>query len=186
MSVSQHFSQTNLTVHMSREFDCWRGLEFSEKYTCVVEVFAAGRIRLELDIITFSVSPLVAGELANHLKDALAFTQGEGDQQHVQGRPQGLLTASYLTGVRGLQYTAQGEIPVTHASPDFFEDLDQGNTSISVCTIPGGGYELVFEFMCYSFTAHDAIWLSDSLLKACEQTEVLKPETNGSHIKLPT
>lgn len=173
MTALHRVSKTNPTMKLSREFDCWRGLEFGEQYTCVVEVLADGRVRLDLDIITFSVSPQAAGEIANCLDDALAYILGQGDQQQSEERAQSSLTASYMTGMRGLQYVATGEIHVSDASPDFFEDSNQGHTPISICSIPGGGYELVFDFMCYSFSAQDAIWLSSSLLEACEQTEAL-------------
>jgi hypothetical protein len=38
-----------------------------------------------------------------------------------------------------------------------------------VCTIQDGGYELVFPFMCYSFTQDDATWLSEGLLNASQE-----------------
>jgi hypothetical protein len=67
------------------------------------------------------------------------------------------------------QYWANGEIAIEDASGDFFEGSSSGTTSIVVCTIQDGGYELVFPFMCYSFTQDDATWLSEGLLNASQE-----------------
>lgn len=151
-----------------KDFDCWRGLDFEEKYTCAIEVLPTARIMIELDIINFSVSLEVAQEIAECLKEALAISvDDESYQVEVEKRPNGLFKICSLAGMRGLQYMAYGDIAVEDASEDFFEDSSSGTTSIAVCTIQGGGYELIFPFMGYSFTRADASWLSEALFSTC-------------------
>jgi hypothetical protein len=155
----------------TREFDCWRGLAESEKYPFTVEVLPSGRIRLGFDILEFGVSTAVALALSHCLNDALAI-QVLDDDQFVLEEQQKLLTVSYLCQKdRAMQYKAEGEIEITDASPDFFEDTDHGTTRIVVSTISGGGYEFDFGFMCYSFAAQDAIWLCNTLREACGLAE---------------
>lgn len=158
--------QQSSIFHTVREFDCWRGLAFFEKYSCSVQVLSDGQVRLELDIIGFAVSPAVARELSECLNDAMAI-QTDDDSQFEFRRKQQVMKVTILDGRRGLQYEAVGEIDITNASSDFFSDSEHGNTRIAVYTIPGGGYEFDFNFMCFSFAAQDAIWLRDNLLEAC-------------------
>jgi hypothetical protein len=158
--------QQSSIFHTVRDFDCWRGLAFSEKYSCSVQALSDGRVKLELDIICFAVSPAVARELSECLNDALAI-QIDDDSQFEFRRQQQVLKVTILDGRKGLRYEAEGEVDITSASPDFFGDSDNGNARIAVYTIPGGGYEFDFDFMCFSFAAQDAIWLRDNLLVAC-------------------
>ncbi|PRW86077.1 hypothetical protein C7A11_20815 [Pseudomonas simiae] len=165
-------SEVSSNFHIAKEFDSWRGLDFDEKYTCAIEVLPTARIMIELDIIKFSVTPEVAQEIVECLKDALAISvDDEGYQVEVKHRPNGLFKIRSLAGMRALQYSAYGEIAIENASGDFFEDSSSGTTSIVVTTIQGRGYELIFPFMCYSFTQADAIWLSETLVKAFLKTE---------------
>ncbi|MCY1247867.1 hypothetical protein D9M72_612390 [compost metagenome] len=47
---------------------------------------------------------------------------------------------------------------------------------MGVYTVEDGGAELVFEFMCYSFSMLDAVWLANSLMEAAgrEPLDVLE------------
>jgi hypothetical protein len=162
----QTFAQ-GISSKFSRDLDCWRGLADREKYPSTVEVLPSGRIRLGFDIVEFGVSTAVALALSHCLSDALAI-QVLDDDQFVLEEQQKLLTVSYpCQKNRAMQYKAEGEIEITDASPDFFEDTDHGTTRIVVSTIPGGGYEFDFGFMCFSFAAQDAVWLCDTLRMAC-------------------
>lgn len=162
----QTFAQET-SLKFTREFDCWRGLADSEKYPFTAEVLPSGRIRLVLDILEFGVSTVVALALSHCLNDALAI-QIMDDDQFILEEQQRLLAVSYpCQKNRAMQYKAEGEIEITDASPDFFEDTDHGTTRIVVSTIPGGGYEFDFGFTCFSFAAQDAVWLCDTLHKAC-------------------
>jgi hypothetical protein len=171
MNLSHQDSTQATSSRFTREFDCWRGLADSEKYPFTVEVLPSGRIRLGLDILEFGVSPAVALALSHCLNDALAI-QVMDDDQFVLEEQQRLLTVSYpCKNNRAMQYKAEGEIEITDASPDFFEDTDHGTTRIVVSTISGGGYEFDFGFTCFSFAAQDAVWLCDTLRKACALIE---------------
>lgn len=167
-------SKASSDFRLCREFDCWRGLDFDEKYKCAIEVLPSARIMIELDIVRLSVTPDVAQEISSCLRGALAIGgDEEGDQAVGESRPTGLFKVRRLIGIRGFQYSASGEIAFEDASADVCEESPSGTTSIVVCTIEGGGYELVFPFMCYSFAEDDAFWLSDVLLSACQK--ITKP-----------
>lgn len=171
MNLSHQDSTQATSSIFTREFDCWRGLAESEKYPSTVEVLPSGRIRLGLDILEFGVSTAIARALSHCLNDALAI-QIMDDDQFILEEQQRLLTVSYpCQKNRAMQYKAEGEIVITNASADFFEDSDHGITRIVVSTIPGGGYEFDFGFMCYSFAAQDAIWLCNTLREACGLAE---------------
>ncbi|XVJ50138.1 hypothetical protein ACDZ94_24510 (plasmid) [Pseudomonas sp. UBT] len=167
-------SKASSDFRLCREFDCWRGLDFDEKYECAIEVLPSARIMIELDIVRLSVTPDVAQEISSCLREALAIGgDEEGDQAVGEHRPAGLFKVRRFIGIRGLQYSASGEIEFEDASGDVCEESPSGTTSIVVCTIESGGYELVFPFMCYSFTEDDAFWLSEGLLRACQK--IAKP-----------
>lgn len=150
-----------------RELDCWRGLVFGDKYPCEVEALTDASVRLRLDLVEFSVSSEVARELSECLNDALAIQFNDPAQFEPIGH-QSIFKAVRLIGYRGEQYEATGEIAVTGASLCFSKDSDQGTVSISVCTILGGGYEIVIGDTGFSFAAQDAIWLRDTLLSSSE------------------
>lgn len=154
-----------------REFLSWRGLEFHEQYTCAVEQAGDNSVKIRLDIIEFCIEPDAAIEISNCLRDAIILSVHRDDADlTARERSFGLLLRKYRRRISGWEYIAEGEVDVTNASPEFFEDpgVDYGKTKISVCSIPGGGYEIVLGFMGYSFTIEDAIWLSVALVQACE------------------
>jgi hypothetical protein len=169
MSMFQ-ISKASADFRIFKEFDSWRGLEFDETYTCAIELLPTARIMIELDIVKFSVTSEVAQEISACLKKALAISGGEGSYEAEFGnRPNGLFKTHSLAGMSARQYWANGEIAIEDASGDFFEGSSSGTTSIVVCTIQDGGYELVLPFMCYSFTQDDATWLSEGLLNASQK-----------------
>jgi hypothetical protein len=169
MSMFQ-ISKESADFRISKEFDSWRGLEFDETYTCAIDLLSTARIMIELDIVKFSVTPAVAQEISACLREALAISgEDEGCQTEVENRPNGLFKVRSLAGIRGPQYSAQGEIMVDDAPELFCGESASGTTSIVVCTIQGGGYEVVFPSMCYSFTQDDAVWLSEGLFRASQE-----------------
>lgn len=163
-------SKASSNFRLCREFDCWRGLDFDEKYKCAIEVLPSARIMIELDIVRLSVTPEVALEISSCLREALAIDGNEeSDQSDGENRPTGLFEVRRTTGIRGLQYSASGEIVIEDATEDVCKGSPSGTTSIVACTIEGGGFELVFPFMGYSFTEDDAVWLSEQLFRACQE-----------------
>lgn len=154
-----------------RQFLSWRGLEDEEQYTCAVERSGDKSVRIRLDIIEFCVEPKVAIEISECIRDAIILSvHRDDDDLTARERPFGLLSRKYRRRISGWEYAAEGELEITSASPEFFEDsgVDYGKAKISICSIPGGGYEIVFSFMGYSFSIEDAIWLSVTLVQACE------------------
>lgn len=154
-----------------RQFLSWRGLEDEEQYTCTVKRADDKSVKIRLDIIDFCIGTEAAIEISECLRDAIVLNVHCDDADlTARERPFGLLSRRYRRQLSGWEYTAEGEVEVTNASPEFFEDscVDSGKANISVCSIPGGGYEIVFSFMGYSFTTEDAIWLSVALVQACE------------------
>ena len=71
-------SKASSDFRLCREFDCWRGLDFDEKYKCAIEVLPSARIMIELDIVRLSVTPDVAQEISSCLREALAI---DGDEE---------------------------------------------------------------------------------------------------------
>lgn len=74
-------SKASSDFRLCRQFDCWRGLDSDEKYTCAIEVLPSARIMIELDIVGLSVTPDVAQEISSCLREALVMGgDEEGDQ----------------------------------------------------------------------------------------------------------
>ncbi|WP_161985722.1 hypothetical protein [Pseudomonas sp. CFBP13509] len=103
-------SKASSDFRLCREFECWRGLDFDEKYTCAIEVLPSARIMIELDIVKLSVTPDVAQEISSCLREALATGGEAGDQAVGENRPTGLFKVRRLIGIRGHQYSASSEI----------------------------------------------------------------------------
>jgi hypothetical protein len=162
-----HQIQNQTEVH-TREFECWRGLEEGDKYECIIEALTKNQIRISLDVVELCVNTKAAIEIADCLRDAFSIAlygeenpYGERDLAHRH-----IFQTS--SDRRLKQYRADGEVEVTSGSADFGNDEGLfGNTPISIQTISGGGYEVVFDFMGYSFAIQDAIWMSNTLLAAC-------------------
>ena len=58
---------------------------------------------------------------------------------------------------------------------------------MGVYTVDEGGVELVFDFMCYSFSMLDAVWLANSLMEAAggEPLDVLETTSVSSSSCVP-
>lgn len=162
---------TTAQFSKERELQSWRGLDDEEKYTCVIERAGDTSVKIRLNIIEFCIGTEAAIEISECLRDAIVLNVYRDDADlTARERSFGLLSRKYRRRISGWEYTAEGDVEVTSASSEFFENagVDYGETKISVCSIPGGGYEIVFSFMGYSFTIEDAIWLSVTLAQACE------------------
>lgn len=67
---------------------------------------------------------------------------------------------------RGAWGGATGHISVRNGSHDFFSS-GSGETLIQVNGIEERGFEVVFEYMCFSFSREDSLWLSEKLMAVC-------------------
>lgn len=168
MSFS-HQIQDQTTVHC-REFVCWRGLEEGDRYDCNIEALTNDQIRINLDCVEFCVKTEAAIEIADCLRDAFSIALYGEENPYEERDLADLHMFQKTSNGRVKSYRADGKVEVTAGSVDFSDDAGSyGNTPISIQTIPGGGYEIVFDFMCYSFAIQDAIWMSNTLMAACGQ-----------------
>jgi hypothetical protein len=99
-----------------------------------------------------------------------------------------VLERKYRKGVFGWSYTADGQFRCHESENEvYFFELPTGvydtTEQVSVYTVDEGGVELVFEFMNYSFSMLDAVWLANSLMEAAggEPLDVLET-TSVSHV----
>jgi hypothetical protein len=128
---------------------------------------------LKLDDVSIRFSKGVAQEIADCLKDA--FLVNLGNQVNVlftSKKRKSKLERKFHKDVSGRwNYTADGRFKFQQTENEvYFSKLAKipGDTmeELGVYTVEDGGVELVFDFMCYSFSMQDAFWLADNLMKA--------------------
>jgi hypothetical protein len=154
-----------------REFVCWRGREDDEKYSCQVVRQEDHYVSLNLDIMSVRLADTVAEEIARCLYDAVLITVGNlAGFVPTPAARDSLLKRKYRKGVVW-SYKADGDFKC-HGSDSgvyFVEVSTEANVTteqVGVYTVDVGGVELVFDFMCYSFSMYDAVWLCNSLMEA--------------------
>ena len=156
-----------------REFICWRGREHDELYSCQVSSLGSNGVSLKLDDVSIRFSKGVTREIAHCLKDA--FLVNLGNQVNVlftSRKRKSKLERKFRKDVSGLwNYTADGRFKCQQTENEiYFSKLTNvpGATMVElgVYTVEDGGVELVFDFMRYSFSMQDAVWLVDALMEA--------------------
>ena len=156
-----------------REFICWRGREHDELYSCQVSSLGSNGVSLKLDDVSIRFSKGVAQEIAHCLKDA--FLVNLGNQVNVlftSKKRKSKLERKFRKDVSGRwNYKADGRFKCLQTeSGIYFSKLAKvpGGTmeELGVYTVEDGGVELVFDFMRYSFSMQDAVWLADALMAA--------------------
>lgn len=156
-----------------REFVCWRGREYDELYPCQVSRQSDHYVDVQLDIMPIRFADAVAEDMARCLYDAVLITVGnlKGFAPTPAYRDSILERVyrkrvsgdwSYNANGRFNCYEAEGEVYVVERATGESDKTGK----VSVYTIDDGGVELVFDFMCYSFSMHDAVWLSSALMEA--------------------
>ncbi|WP_350647109.1 hypothetical protein [Pseudomonas sp. HY13-MNA-CIBAN-0226] len=172
-----------------REFICWRGREDDETYSCQVARHEDHYVSLKLDIMPIRLADAVAEEIARCLYDAVLITVGNmAGFAPTPAARDSLLKRKYRKGVFGWSYYADWDFNRQGSDSDVYfvelsTDANDSTEQLGVYTVPEGGVELVLEFMCYSFSMHDAVWLSNSLMEAIggEPLDVLET-THVSHV----
>ncbi|VVP84925.1 hypothetical protein PS918_02680 [Pseudomonas fluorescens] len=168
---------------VEREFICWRGRDDDEMYLCQVARQGDHYVSVNLDLMPIRFVGAVAHDIARCLYDAVLIAVGNlaGFVPTPAGRDC-LLERTYRKRVSGEWfYCANGwfnchetedEVYVVELAMDESEKTER----VRVCTVEDGGVELVFDFMCYSFSMHDAVWLSNALMEAmgCEPLDTLE------------
>lgn len=156
-----------------REFTCWRERECNDLYPCQVSSQGSNGVRLKLDDVSIRFSKGVAQEIAHCLKDA--FLVNLGNQVNVlftSKKRKSKLERKFHKDVSGRwNYMADGRFKSQQTENEiYFSKLVKipGDTmeELGIYTVEDGGVELVFDFMCYSFSMQDAFWLAESLMDA--------------------
>lgn len=174
---------------MVRDFTCWRDREYNDQYPCQVSRQGESGVKLNLDIVSIVFASAVAEEIARCLYDAVLIIVGNlAGFVPTPAARDCVLERKYRKGVFGWSYNADGNFNCHGSDSDiYFVELSMGandrTKNVGVYTVDEGGVELVFEFMGYSFSMLDAVWLANSLMEAAggEPLDVLET-TSVSHV----
>jgi hypothetical protein len=159
-----------VVLEFKRDFLCWRGREFEERYECRVAGNDGRGASIEFEFEGIDVDAEVAADIAFCLSEALAMTeQADVESATAALRYEGMLKRKYRLSRGAWQFSATGVLPVENASTELLEGTQSAGTFVAVRTIEEGGFELEFEDMGYSFSARDALWLQEKLLEVIQQ-----------------
>lgn len=159
-----------VVLEFKREFLCWRGREFDERYECRVAGTNGRGARIEFESEGVDVSAEVAEEIAFCLFEALAIAeQTDVESATAALRDEGQLSRKYRLSCGVWQFSAVGVVHVENASPELFEGTEGAGIVVGVRTIEEGGFELELEETWYSFSPQDAFWLQEKLLEVSRQ-----------------
>ena len=192
--MGKHDGQSEVFL-ATRDLTCWRDREYNEKYPCQVSSCqGVNSVDINLDIVSIRFASPVAEEVARCLYDAVLITVGNlaGFVPPPAARDS-MFERKYHKRVSGdWSYTADGKFSC-HGSEStvyFVElptDTKDATEQVGVYTVDEGGVELVFDFMCYSFSMLDAVWLANSLMEAAggEPLDVLETTSVSSSSCVP-
>lgn len=157
-------------LSFKRDFLCWRGREFDERYECRVAGIEGGGVSIGFEFERIDVGSELAADIAFCLSEALAMTeQTDVDSPTAAVRYEDMLKREYRLSHGAWQFSATGVFPVENASTELLEGTQSAGTFVAVRTIEEGGFELELEEMGYSFSAQDALWLQETLLEVIQQ-----------------
>lgn len=156
-----------------REFICWRGRDDDEMYSCQVSRQGDHYVDLKLDIMPIRFVDAVAVEIARCLYDAVLITVGNlagfvptpADRECMLERTYRKIVSEewrYCAIGWFNCHETENEVYVAELAMDESDKTER----VRVYTVEDGGVELVFDFMSYSFSMHDAVWLSNALMEA--------------------
>lgn len=156
-----------------REFTCKRELECNEVYVCQVSSQGGSGVTLRFGDTTIRFAKGVAQEVASCLKDAFLVNFGNSvNVLFTSGKRKSKLEIVFRKDTSGRwSYKADGRFKCLQTENEiYFSKVTTvpGNPmeKLGIYTVEGGGVELVFDFMCCSFSMLDASWLAESLMKA--------------------
>ncbi|MBV6823591.1 hypothetical protein [Pseudomonas sp. PD9R] len=179
--------------HAARDFTCWRDREYNDQYPCQVFRQGENTVNLNLDIVSIVFAGAVAEEIARCLYDAVLITVGNlAGFAPTPAARNSLLKRKYRKGFFGWTYNADGDFNCHGSDSDVYfvelvTDANDTTKNVGVYTVDEGGVELVFEFMCYSFSMLDAVWLANSLMEAIggEPLDVLETTSESYVSQVP-
>lgn len=156
-----------------REFTCKRELGCSDVYTCQVSSQGGSGVTLKFGDTTIRLAKGVAQEVARCLKDAFLVNFGNTvDVLFTSGKRKSKMEREFRKDVAGRwNYEANGRFKYRQTESEiFFSKMTKvpGDPmeELRIYTVEGGGVELVFGYVCYSFSMLDASWLAENLMKA--------------------
>lgn len=156
-----------------REFICWRGREHDELYSCQVSNQEDGYISLNLDIMPIRFADAVAEDIARCLYDAVLITVGNmAGFVPTPTMRESAFEIKYRRRISGeWSYCADGKLNCHETKDEIYVvelagDQCETTESVGVYTVEDGGVELAFDFMGYSFSMLDAVWLANALMEA--------------------
>jgi len=157
----------------ARDFTCWRDREFNDQYPCHVSRRGEDGVNLNLDIVLIVFASAIAEDIARCLYDAVLITVGNlAGFVPTPASRDSILERKYRKKVSGKwSCTADGKFSCHGSESEVYfvevsTDANDTTENVGVYTVDDGGVELVFEFMCYSFSMLDAVWLANSLMEA--------------------
>ena len=181
--MSKHDGQSEVFL-ATRNLTCWREREYSDQYPCQVSSCqGVNSIDINLDIVSIRLANAVAEEIARCLYDAVLITVGNlAGFVPTPAARDCVFERKYRKRVSGKwSYAADGQFSCHGSESEvyFVElpiDANDSTEQVGVYTVDESGVELVFEFMCYSFSMLDAVWLANSLMEAAggEPLDVLE------------
>ena len=156
-------------LSFKRAFFCWRGRESGERYDCRLAGTSRRGARIEFESAGVDVGAEDAEEIAFCLSEALTIAeQTDIESATAALRDEGLLNRKYRLSCGAWQFSATGVLPIENANPELLSDVVGAGNFVAIRTI-GGGVELEFGGMGYSFSAQDASWLQEKLLEVSQQ-----------------
>ncbi|ANJ58427.1 hypothetical protein PMA3_25975 [Pseudomonas silesiensis] len=192
--MGKHDGQSEVFL-ATRDLTCWRDREYNEKYPCQVSSCqGVNSVDINLDIVSIRFASPVAEEVARCLYDAVLITVGNlAGFVPTPAARDSMFERKYHKRVSGdWSYTADGKFSChgSECTVYFVElptDTNDATEQVGVYTVDEGGVELVFDFMCYSFSMLDAVWLANSLMEAAggEPLDVLETTSVSSSSCVP-
>jgi hypothetical protein len=133
-------------------------------------------------------SDVVAQDIARCLYDAVLITVGNlAGFVPTPADRDSILNRKYRKRVSGKwSYCADGRFNCHETEDGVYVvelavDESEKTERVGVYTVEDGGVELVFEFMCYSFSMLNAVWLANALMEVMgrEPLDLLETTSAG-------
>ncbi|GAB6405574.1 hypothetical protein [Pseudomonas sp. MHK4] len=171
--MSKHDGQSEVFL-ATRNLTCWREREYNDQYPCKISSCqGVNSVDINLDVVSIRLANAVAEEIARCIYDAVLVTVGnKAGFLPTPAKRTSKLERKFCNRAPGCwSYTADGRFNCSETEDEiyfgeFSSRVDDVTGGVGVYTIDDGGIELVFDFMCYSFSMVDAVWLANSLMEA--------------------
>lgn len=103
-------------LEFKRDFLCWRGREFDERYKWRVSTIDADTVRIEIESEGLDFTVMVAEEIAFCLSEALVIAEQDGEFSATAAvRKEGSLNSKYRLSRGAWKFCATGVVDVKNA-----------------------------------------------------------------------